>query len=382
MSDSYNKLTATLRTIFEMDKAELDFGIYRIINQKRDEINRFLERDLLPQVTQAFADFGSEGLTVLQQELDASIEQAKRYGATDPENTPAVLEIKERMEHLVDVKVLENDVFSNLYTFFSRYYDKGDFISLRRYKADTYAIPYEGEEVKLYWANHDQYYIKSSEYLRDYAFIARDLNGNDRLVRIKLIEADTEKDNIKAKSGEERRFILDEENPLSINDGELHFHFNFVPAGKQKQNELNKKAEKAIFDIKDKAFSEWLNILKAPAPTESNAQRTLLAKHLYDYTARNTFDYFIHKDLDRFLNRELDFFIKNEVMHIDNIDDESFEVTQQLLRKVKVLRNIAKKIIRMVAQLENFQKLMWLKKKFVVGGVCQHSCRPSLRSLI
>ena len=32
---------------------------------------------------------------------------------------------------------------------------------------DVYAIPYEGEEVKLHWANKDQYYIKTSEYLRD-----------------------------------------------------------------------------------------------------------------------------------------------------------------------------------------------------------------------
>jgi len=30
MSDAYQKLIKTLRTVFEMDKADLDFGIYRI----------------------------------------------------------------------------------------------------------------------------------------------------------------------------------------------------------------------------------------------------------------------------------------------------------------------------------------------------------------
>jgi len=30
MSDAYQKLIKTLRTVFEMDKAYLDFGIYRI----------------------------------------------------------------------------------------------------------------------------------------------------------------------------------------------------------------------------------------------------------------------------------------------------------------------------------------------------------------
>ena len=84
MSESYKKLIKTLQTIFEMDKADLDFGIYRIMNQKRDDINKFLEDDLLPQVKQAFDDYSSEGQGDLQQELSTAIEQAKNLGAPDP----------------------------------------------------------------------------------------------------------------------------------------------------------------------------------------------------------------------------------------------------------------------------------------------------------
>ena len=283
MSESAQRLITTLQTIFEMDKADLDFGIYRIMNQRRNEINRFLEIDLLPQVKQAFADFGTEGRAALQQELSTAIDLAKSFGAPDPEFAPAVLEIKKKLARAVDANALENDVFSKLHTFFSRYYDKGDFISQRRYKADTYAIPYEGEEVKLYWANHDQYYIKSSEHLRDYAFIAIDPSENNRPVRIKLVEADSEKDDTKAKSGEERRFVLHEECPLSIEDGELHIHFNFVPAGKQKQDAHNNNALETIFSIDDREYAEWLAILKSLSPTESNPNRTVLEKHLYDF---------------------------------------------------------------------------------------------------
>jgi len=365
MSESYNKLISTLQTIFEMDKADLDFGIYRIMNQKRDEINRFLEQDLLPQVKQAFADYSSDGNQGAQAELDKLIQTLSDAGM-DSEQSPKVVELRQQLASVVDVTALENDVFSKLHTFFSRYYDKGDFISQRRYKADTYAIPYEGEEVKLYWANHDQYYIKSSEHLRDYAFIAKDAQDNDKPVRIKLVEADTEKDNVKAKSGEERRFVIDEETPLSMEDGELLIHFNFIPVGKKKQNDLNKAAVETIFKQTSAEFADWLPMLKILAPTEKDAKRTILEKHLNDYTARNTFDYFIHKDLGGFLNRELDFYIKNEVMHLDDIDDASFELTQQQLRKIKILRSIAQKIIRMLAQIEDFQKKLWLKKKFVV----------------
>lgn len=41
-----------------------------------------------------------------------------------------------------DPTALSHEIFSHLATFFSRYYQDGDFNSLRRYKKDTYAIPY------------------------------------------------------------------------------------------------------------------------------------------------------------------------------------------------------------------------------------------------
>jgi adenine-specific DNA-methyltransferase len=92
----------------------------------------------------------------------------------------------------------------------------------------------------------------------------------------------------------------------------------------------------------------------------------VLAKHLKGYSDRNTFDYFIHKDLGGFLRRELDFYIKNEVMHLDDIENESAPRVEQYLSKIKVIRRIAGKIIEFLAQLEDFQKKLWLKKKFVV----------------
>jgi adenine-specific DNA-methyltransferase len=163
---SFDKLKAKLAELFQLDQADLDFGIYRIMNAKREEITRFLEHDLLPQVREAFAQYKSCDKAELQKELEEAIQQAKALGA-DPETLPKVKELRARLEESVDITALENEVYDHLYNFFSRYYDEGDFISLRRYKEGVYAIPYEGEEVKLYWANHDQYYIKTTEYFRD-----------------------------------------------------------------------------------------------------------------------------------------------------------------------------------------------------------------------
>jgi adenine-specific DNA-methyltransferase len=77
-------------------------------------------------------------------------------------------------------------------------------------------------------------------------------------------------------------------------------------------------------------------------------------------------DYFIHKNLGGFLRRELDFYIKNEVMRLDDIEHADAPAVESYLSKIKVIRIIAGKLIDFLTQLENFQKKLWLKKKFVI----------------
>ncbi len=372
------KLRNLLEELFQLDQADLDFGIYRIMNTKRDEVVRFLDKDLLPQVNAAFAKYQSADKVEIKKELDKAVEQAQALGA-DPQTLPKVRELQEKYAtSAVDVTALENEVFSHLFNFFRRYYSEGDFISLRRYKEGVYAIPYEGEEVKLHWANADQYYVKSSETFRDYSFqcsvfsVQKDgtTAKQQRRVSFKLVAASTEQDNNKAVQGKERRFVLREENPVVEENGELIIRFEYKSHdGKEKQDALNAAAVARILSLlktEPLKTENWLDSLAAFAPTEKDKTRSLLAKHLSSYTARNTFDYFIHKDLGRFLRRELDFYIKNEVMHLDDIEHESVPKVEQYLSQIKVIRSIAHKIIQFFEQLENFQKKLWLKKKFVI----------------
>jgi adenine-specific DNA-methyltransferase len=386
MSQNLEKLKSLLAELFQLDHAELDFGIYRIMNARRDEIERFLNDDLLPQVREVLSAYARESLSALEAELERAKEQAKALGFEDPAQAPKVKELQERYNAACDfIKAAESEVFSHLYNFFRRYYSEGDFISQRRYKEGVYAIPYEGEEVKLYWANYDQYYIKTSEYFRDYTFKL----PNGKRVHFKLVEADTEKDNNRPQNGKERRFILSEKQPLAVENGELVIRFEYRPdPEKRKQADLNAEAVDRILnkieelkeqppeEVKEwppEKLKEWQRELdslreklSSLRPTEKNPNRTLLEKHLADYTARNTFDYFIHKDLGGFLRRELDFYIKNEVMHLDDVENETAPRVERYLAKVKAIRRIAHKIIDFLAQLENFQKKLWLKKKFVV----------------
>ena len=54
-TQAYDKLRRLLEELFQFDREDLDFGIYRIMNHKRDEVLRFLDHDLLPQVREAFS---------------------------------------------------------------------------------------------------------------------------------------------------------------------------------------------------------------------------------------------------------------------------------------------------------------------------------------
>src|SRR5690625_7739699 len=101
------------------------------------------------------------------------------------ESSEKYLTLNEKLHQSVDISALENEVFSGLTNFFRRYYHAGDFLSLRRYKKDVYDIPYEGEEVKLHWANADQYYMKTSEYSPDYSFTLT----SDQISLFNLVEA-------------------------------------------------------------------------------------------------------------------------------------------------------------------------------------------------
>ncbi len=118
--------------------------------------------------------------------------------------------------------------------------------------------------------------------------------------------------------------------------------------------------------LADKTVQQhWVDLAKR-APRK-NPSRTELERHLTTYTQRNTADYFIHKDLGGFLTNELDFYIKNEVMNLDNVQNaEVFANIEKQLRMIQCLRAVALELITFLAQIENFQKKLWTKKKFVV----------------
>lgn len=377
MNERLNRFTSLLKQIFELDKSDLDFGIYRVMNLRKAQIEEFLT-ERLPQMVQEtlapFAQGSKEEIRAKMKQIEDSVSEMGMTVDALPDTAQKkrqYLQLQKQLAEGADLAALETDVYSALYSFFNRYYEDGDFISKRRYKEGVYAIPYEGEEVKLYWANQDQYYIKTSENFKDYTFVFDGIT-----VHFRLVDATTEQNNNKESKDSKRTFMLfteDEENYPGIKRFEydpeaaeivIRFVYDIPEDKKKKYAEENYAAITAWLLSQHRAE---LNPLIAPIPTGKGRETTtLLEKHLKGYVAKNTFDYFIHKDLHGFLTRELDFFIKSEVMHLEDLDTGSEARVETYLAKVKAIKRVGKIIIDFLAQIEDFQKKLWLKKKFVV----------------
>ncbi|HEY3278707.1 MAG TPA: site-specific DNA-methyltransferase [Syntrophorhabdaceae bacterium] len=384
------------------------------MHAKARQVSEFIDNDLLKIVEEAFGHVDEARKNSLKAKIEEAITTAQKFGAPDPEATDAVKEARVQYEAVADTASAEADIYDHLYRFFERYYDDGDFISRRYYARETegraapFAVPYNGEEVKLHWANADQYYIKTAEYFTNFTFdlskaaraqIERnrkekagdkdtlfDLSDKDPLDDLKvhflIVEAsEGEHGNVKASETTKRFFLIHKDRPIELNDREeLTVNFEYRPdpeksgqEGTHREKRNAEAMETILHALEEMAKGEasprlekYGQLLRTPSPTDSDKKRPLLAKYINQYTARNTMDYFIHKDLGGFLHRELDFYIKNEIMRLDDIENADVPSVESYLAKIKVLRLIAGKLIDFLAQLEDFQKKLWLKKKFVI----------------
>ena len=401
------KFAELLREMFQLNQPELDFGLYRIMHARKDDVNRFIEQDL-PRITRdAFTSFASSDKAELQKELELARKAAMDAGF-EPDDSPKVQSLQAQLKDGFDLAREEGEVYDALVTFFGRYYDEGDFLSRRVYKDGTYAIPYQGEEVVLHWANKDQYYIKSSETLRDYTFRlnpeANVADPNPMRVHFKLVDAEAgAQNNNKENDSGKRVFILDAAQPYELMQGEpnedgkrfeeLQLRFVFRAATLEDWNtnsatlaELNKATAAAkknpptqgalvssavawMLGEDSELPSAWRTLLSQNYEKANGEQAdySMLQGQLNNYTKKNSFDYFIHKDLDGFLSRELDYYIKNELLDWDDLAALKHNPARlaPMLSKMEVIRTLGENIIAFLAQLENFQKKLWLKKKFV-----------------
>jgi adenine-specific DNA-methyltransferase len=386
--EALRQLQALLRDLFQLDLADLDFGLYRLLRLKRQEVEAFLAEQMPRRVNEAFEGMGGEERALLEQEVSELASRIRKEVAEDAlldDGTPRrdypgfqarlARELLDAYEakrgQLRSVQVTETqkaEVCSHLYGFLSRYYEGGDFIPRRRYGArETYAIPYNGEETLFHWANRDQHYVKTGEAFRHYAFTVDAIGGPFRVI-FALNEASIPPGNTKG----DTRYFFPLPNQTTWNKESrsllIPFHYR-LPAEKEierfgknsklQESILQSVAPKILAAVPEPTFYAALS---ATVEQKDGQEISLLLKRLRHFTHRNTTDYFIHRDLDGFLRRELEFYLKDQVLHLGDLGGD----LDSKRRTLRVVRQLAEEVIAFLAGIENVQKRLFEKRKFVL----------------
>ena len=378
-----SRFQALLCELFQFDCADLDFGIYRIMNRKRDAVERFISEYLPASITTAL-DSGPLAQQARSeanlQDIAQQVRTALGENAIDDNGVlagsyhelPIGQEYLEAQQSVADGtrsrESIEAAIYNHLYAFFSRYYDAGDFISKRRYSRNQrYAIPYNGEEVYLHWANSDQYYVKTDEHFRNY-----DWKANGVTICFRLRNADVEQNNVK---GDQRYFIPRiSETEWDADGNVVRIPFEYRPLSIRETATYGKRKQEAQEAIVKEAISVIPAQLRNPQAIaaltgeyrrDGNSPVSCLEHHLRRYVRRNNSDFFIHKDLAGFLNRELDFYLKNEVLHLNNLEVAGQDMAEGWFQQMRLTKMVGSKIIDFLAQIEDFQKMLWEKRKFI-----------------
>ncbi|MBC7647976.1 MAG: site-specific DNA-methyltransferase [Vitreoscilla sp.] len=326
------------RDILKLDLADLDFGIYRILNYRRTHVLAFLA-DTLPSRINAWTH---------------ALAQASggELASTEADNC-----------------------YYHLHTFFARYWDDGDFIPrARRGGSAAYAVPYNGQDTHFHWATKGSHYVKSGELFARYAY-----KDGAQDIRFTLAQAELEKDNAK---GSAKHFF-----PLrfAVVDGGFDLQWQWRAATDQEIKRYKNKSASRPKDegqddiapdtdgddtategatLQERVLNDWLTgNAYAQAKRPAGLNPVALASHARRFVRKNTSDFFVHPQLGEFLRGELDVYLKHEFVQVWDAPDAELP---RIRAKFNLVRQIALDLIAFLNQIETFQATLFEKRKFVL----------------
>ena len=254
----------------------------------------------------------------------------------------------------------QESIYRHLIDFFSRYYERGNLTGGQRY------IPTDGQrEIVFHWKSRGRYYVKTTEYFRRYTFRIQETG---LVVNFRLSKVEEEKGN--AKSREKKYFILSEKKfHLNTQENTLDIYFEYRRLTKEEKGRVGRR------DIQKRLNRIAIETLRREIPENSPARSIFqipIEKHLSNYTRRITTDYFIHRNLKEFLEREREFYMGERLP----TPEDSF-------------REVSQGIIDILFRVEEIQRKMWEKKKFVLethyvitlGKIEEYAGEEFLRSI-
>ena len=320
--------------ILRMDLAELDFGIYRILNHRRRAVEQYLENILPARIAVSIAKL--EGAQVNEEER----------------------------------------IYAQLHTFFTRYYEDGDFVmKARRGRNAAYSVPYNGEDVHFHWASKGSHYVKSGLMFEHYRV---KLTHGEQIV-LAVDHAETPKDNNKSK--DKRYFIpaayvVNAAVDAATKEHRFTFQWRVLTDAEKKKYAAGKSKTKAVAEVddaeevtegrdpQDKILNAWLagQDFKAARVPAGELDPDQLRPHAQRFVRKHEADFFVHPQLRSFLEGELDYFLKNEFISIWDNDDAALKRERE---KFKIAREIGLSLIRFLSEIEDVQAALFEKRRFV-----------------
>lgn len=353
-----DKLLSLLEDLFEFDKSDRDFGVYKLMNQRRGAIDNFINVELVEFINDEVSNLKES----IGQERDIS---AKREAVVDALGEDAIRPdgqvrdeyrsvpvaqkyISAQEQDTTSVENVEAEIYNYVFEFFDRYYENGDFITQTYEVAGEkpYSVPYDGSNTQYHWVTKDQYYAKTTE---DFTRFSFRYDGDTYVFQTEYREL-TGEDGV----GTDSYFVLAsvdgntavfERRQLGESDLE---EYGVSRNKQQKQSALNTEFAdevSAAFDI----------------PTD------MIVKKIEEYTTRNQNDFFIHKQLRGFLTTELERFVRDEVAGYDPASE--FDGVDAVVRaQARIVNAVCMKITDFICQINNFKKKLFEKKKFVTSS--------------
>lgn len=370
-------LQEKLKEIFEINNSDLDFGIYRIMKFREKEIKNFIDIELPKTIDSKFKSLESSSKNIFDKvkefEEDSEnkqlVELYNSWNNQEIENAskynPKFKEYVNNKNSLKDSKktsIESDDIYNWLNAFFTSYYDKWDFFKTRKQK---WTYKFEWWDVGFTWATEGQYYIKSWKHFNNYTFLLND--DKKTKITFELLETkeaiNNNKDKCKLIFGwtkdvidEETWEIIESFTNIQIKDNEIVLFFEY----KEWENKNN--TDNILEVISKSPFAILTKFL-----TDKKTEKTkVLDYHLTRFEAESKRDFFIHKDLKWFLNTELEDFINRVIWEKQTAILWNVNLATEILKKLQVMREVSETIIDFIAGVEEYQKSIFEKKKFVV----------------
>jgi len=237
-------------------------------------------------------------------------------------------DIEEALKPFPDFR---EELFDKLYTFFNRYFSESGSIYFRYtpLHQNVYEKVYtDDKDVILFWKTHMLYYVKTDRLFKN---LEVEIDGLKFFFDVSTLEH--------KRANEKRQIIY--EFKKKRNDGALVFTVAYSERGrKTKVNDILRKLNRSDVKVKEEVLERAFRL----------------------FEKQSEVDYFINKNARAFLEEQFNLWLYQYVFSGQS------QWTEQRIKQIQVLKDIAFKIIAFISQFEDELVKIWNKPKFVLNS--------------